>query len=367
MNIRKALCSLFLASVASLLASFVILLPGLVWPDSMILFGLLALILYLYVTLPLHGFTFVTLLYASFRYSVFTQVLGYYSYFVIWAGVNALVFQDFLFVEVPEKFEDWYYEYKHEDELALIRGYQYGHQHGTGSTDSARELLAKGVDPNLTDKNSGISVLSWASLRATEADVQLLIDAGANINHQTAIQFGGGPNSHVQLSLATPLSLASLNNNQQQRYRISTLLSKSGADPRVGEPALGACGYDDIPLLEHLVEAGADLWVRDTRNRGCLYYAANAGYETLTQYLLDQRIKGELAIDPLDQKITPNLVDIAATRGHADVVIRLFGAGYRASQPQRLERLLHNQQLSAESKRQIAAILQAHRQAEPKE
>jgi len=357
MNIRERLFYLFRACLGSCMICLFLLVPGLVWPESMILFGLLAFIAFLYLVLPLHAASFLSLVYASLKYRVFTQVLSYYVYLVIWSGINAVIFQDFLFVSVPEKFQQWRYESKYHDELALVRVFK----NDAGSIQTARDLIKKGVNPNIPDDIFGISALSWAAYRAKESDVELLINAGANINHSTSINFVGGANNQVQLSMATPLSLAGLNSDASERFQITSLLLEKGADARIGEPILGACSYSDLALLDILIRNGADLWVRDTKSKGCLYYAAFFGHLGLFDFLLEKQI----GIDSLDQQ-TPSLVDIAASRGHTEIVLRFLEAGYEVTQPVRMERLLEKISVNAESKNELKLLFEKNLKRESK-
>lgn len=353
MNIRAFLFNLFLACFGSCLVSLVLVTPGFVWPEAMILFGLLALLVFLYMVLPLHALAVIMLVYASLKYRVFIKVIGYYLYLAIWCAVNAVVFEEYLFTKVPEQFEQWRYEQTHKDDLTLLRALL----NENSSPELVASLLEKGANPNEIDRQFGTALLSTAARKATVDEVKLLVDAGALLNYQTDLQFGDGPLNIVQLSTVTALSLASLNTNVEQRFLIASFLLERGADARIGEPVLGACGYGDIQLIALLIENGADLWARDARGRGCFFYAASAGYIELINFLLEQQI----AIDPMDQQ-PPSLIDIAATKGHIKIVIKLMELGYLESKPIQLERLLENTE-DAQAKQKLRSLLETRASA----
>ena len=147
-----------------------------------------------------------------------------------------------------------------------------------GDVAVVRLLLEKGADPNLPDAD-GSTVLS----RALEEDrlevVRLLIANGAKVN--VASQGGG-------MKGTPPLILAVLGGN----VPIVEILIRAGADvkatdPQTGGTALhGACGTGNIALARLLLAKGSPVDPRDSMGGTPLMEAAMAGKPELVKLLI---------------------------------------------------------------------------------
>jgi N-acyl-D-amino-acid deacylase len=142
----------------------------------------------------------------------------------------------------------------------------------SSSADVVRVLLARGAGISAADRN-GLTPLLAAAAGNDTASVQMLVEAGADVNHSGAIG-PNGPNGF------TPLMLAAGNGNLQV---VKLLLAKGAkvnamsdrADlPRVKNGVVSAGGFTPLLLastygppevVKALLDAGADVNVADVR------------------------------------------------------------------------------------------------------
>ena len=94
-----------------------------------------------------------------------------------------------------------------------------------GDTEALKHYLSNGEGPNRLDPNFGVTPLSWAALEGRSEIVELLIEAGADVNE-------------VNRDGATPLHTAAF----MGRFKVAQLLLDNGAD--VGAKT----HYGDTPL-----------------------------------------------------------------------------------------------------------------------
>jgi len=148
----------------------------------------------------------------------------------------------------------------------------------TNSEDMIRYLINRGADVNL--ENHGYSVLSTAAREGFINPIQLIIEAGGEIN---PTDVG-----------ATPLLAAILSNNPDA----VELLLRSGADPNLRNKRalhplfLTTMGTGRGPIMELLLKFGADPNVTDSRgktpydmcisNNECKYLLEQYQYTTQT-------------------------------------------------------------------------------------
>ncbi len=105
------------------------------------------------------------------------------------------------------------------------------------------QLLALEVDMNTADPAAGLTALSMAAARANMEMVQLLLDAGADVEHVD----------------------------------------------NMGLTALGtAVARDDVQLVQLLLDAGADAAIVDNNGNNLLHHAVDTGNEQLVTLILEQ-------------------------------------------------------------------------------
>lgn len=131
-------------------------------------------------------------------------------------------------------------------------------------------LLEHKADPNWQGKNSG--VLDTAIQSANEALIKSLLAAGADINQ-------------TQKGNALNVAIKAID-DEQKRKNIMQLLLDSGADVNGDanhRPILTAARENQIDTIKFLLEAGADLYVRNENGKNLLDLAA----EYLQQNIID--------------------------------------------------------------------------------
>ena len=142
-----------------------------------------------------------------------------------------------------------------------------------GDTESLRDLLAQGADPNLGEAD-GTTALVWASYRDDGASADLLIQAGADVNRPNDLG-------------ATPLWAASQNGSETMVGR----LLEAGADPNaallLGEtPIMVASRSGNRVVVEQLITEGGDVNARAARDQTALMWAAAQKHPDVVEVLL---------------------------------------------------------------------------------
>ena len=130
-----------------------------------------------------------------------------------------------------------------------------------GDTDKISQLLARGGHVDEVDPDTGSTALHSAAQRVQLAAMELLRQAGANID---------AVNSHGQ----TPLSLAA----RDQDWRAVEFLVKAGANVNLGGdgefPLSTAAGAGNTEAMHHLLIGGADPNHVDSDGWSVLMFAA---------------------------------------------------------------------------------------------
>jgi ankyrin repeat protein len=177
----------------------------------------------------------------------------------------------------------------------------------------AMALSAYGNPPNFADVH-GKSPLIYATMKESVKCVELLLQAGANVNardrnHATAISFASftlnlqilkmlvaaGANVNVrQKDGSTPLTICTAsdahNKSQAKKLECAQFLLESEADPNVGSPFLplhNAAVEGNIPLLKSLLAYGALINAKDSKyGYTALHYAVLGNNKDLVWHLL---------------------------------------------------------------------------------
>lgn len=145
-----------------------------------------------------------------------------------------------------------------------------------GREEEVAALLARGADTEDLGGRDNNSPLGIAADRADLKIMQMLIDAGANLNHR---------NIHQD----TPLLLAILDGEEREPVQ---LLIRSGADVNAqnvhGATALiWAVRENDPAIALMLIDKGADISLRDKEGRTALDWALRDGFENCIAMLKD--------------------------------------------------------------------------------
>ncbi|HEX9365367.1 MAG TPA: ankyrin repeat domain-containing protein, partial [Vicinamibacterales bacterium] len=158
-----------------------------------------------------------------------------------------------------------------------------------GREDLAPLLIARGADLNARDR-MGNTPLNVAATYGRANVMTVLLAAGANANGngptgtpplQSAV--GGQPGAsdlEKQLAAIRLLLAAGADINGQEPGSARTaLITAIGSGPRTG---------DDEPMIEFLLEHGADVHARDSHGTAALVYAAGTGNLRIVTLLLQR-------------------------------------------------------------------------------
>lgn len=146
------------------------------------------------------------------------------------------------------------------------------HEAAAGSIDVKilRSLIKHGADPRITNK-MGCSALHIAAFHGRTDVVQVLIRAGADVNHRDRHSQG-------------PLTCAISRNHKD----VATLLLKNGANPRLQPEALGvAASEGHLQFVKMLIENGWDVRSKSHQGRTPLQHARNRKHKTVIGALTD--------------------------------------------------------------------------------
>lgn len=192
-----------------------------------------------------------------------------------------------------------------------------------GDVAELRALVAKGVNPNLTE--AGTTPLIEACQKASKATpetIRTLVELGADVNlagpygatplHICArkgdlkmvemlVESGAKLDSAQKLTSARPLAFAALDNrNDVIRYFVSKGAEINHQDNQ-GESALMAAlrigHHNALPTVQLLVELGADIQAKNRKGETVLYHAVKGMQADSKKFLIS---KG--ALDP---KVNP--------------------------------------------------------------
>jgi len=181
---------------------------------------------------------------------------------------------------------------------------------GEEKSQVVQELLDLGVDPNFATKYWKDTALNRASEYGHTAIVEMLLNAGANLNL-------------VDRNGETPLMRAS----REGHTDIVKMLLNAGANPdledRNGETALmRASVRDRAAIVEMLLNARADPNLANKSGRTALIQASDFGHTAIVEMLLNARADPDRG----DWKGNTALI-LASDYGHTAIVEMLLNAG----------------------------------------
>jgi ankyrin repeat protein len=147
------------------------------------------------------------------------------------------------------------------------------------TADLRQQLTLSTANINAQD-SEGRTALAWAAARSDVAAVKTLLEFQADPNAccprgQSALHLAAQNPSLQCTEVLRALLDAHADVNCVDYWRRSALL-------------YAGCNQDDPPCLEHLIKAGADLNVRDIRERTPLGYACRMGKDRVARYLIKQ-------------------------------------------------------------------------------
>lgn len=148
-----------------------------------------------------------------------------------------------------------------------------------GRLEHLRVLLGAGASPNASDK-TGEAPLQTAARNGHTACVELLLQSGADIDYCPPPEL-------------TEYSESALCSAVRKSPEAAFLLLEHGADPNAGTaarrlPLSTAVGWDKgLPLIEELINRGADVNAADAQGMTPLHFAAERGTIPIIKTLLD--------------------------------------------------------------------------------
>jgi uncharacterized protein len=202
---------------------------------------------------------------------------------------------------------------------ALVKAAEHKRE-GHEGRDTVMFLLDRGIDPNGRNDDCWTALLI-AVLNGNKSVVQALLDRGAEINAKTGEwgSLGGG---------CTALMLAI----SEQHYELAKLLIEKKADVNIrndlGKTALIIAadarfsGPQVLPIINILLENGADLETQDTDGSTALMKAAFSGHTDIVRVLLERG-----ADVKKKSKEGRTALHFAAKWGDADMVFDLLDKG----------------------------------------
>ncbi|MCR5612902.1 ankyrin repeat domain-containing protein [Treponema sp.] len=158
-----------------------------------------------------------------------------------------------------------------------------------------KELIKLVLDkkPDLTQKSKSgktDTVLMTAVKKHDVETVKLLLEAGTNPNERV-IDYDNCSESPLYLAVCN----AYYSNHREQDFEIIKLLIKYGADPNScggyygGTDFMEACSSSSVEVVEFLLQNGADVFVKDEKNRTPYSIASNSEKQKLIKsYTLNQ-------------------------------------------------------------------------------
>lgn len=147
-------------------------------------------------------------------------------------------------------------------------------------TDVAMALLQAGADIHAANEG-GYTALHFAASYGNVNIVRELLKRGANVAAKT----------HPEIGEETPL-LCALSADEPSED-ITKLLIAAGADVKTKNTNSGqsswlyAVGCQSMPIMQMLVDAGADVMAKDDQQQTALHFAAAGDSTELVQYLLN--------------------------------------------------------------------------------
>ncbi len=182
-----------------------------------------------------------------------------------------------------------------------------------------KALLAAGANPR-APAEGGWTALMTATAYGTAESLQLLIDAGADVNVRDTKNGG-----------QTVLMWAARSGRQSKR-KVQALL-KAGADLKATTPdsgwnvLLSAASAGDLPTVELLLEAGLDVSYRSTEGETALMVAASSARANSGANLLSVLLKAGADVNARDNKSMTALMHAADSSCPLEVLRMLLESG----------------------------------------
>lgn len=202
---------------------------------------------------------------------------------------------------------------------------------GMGHTHFLSELLFAGADVNARNSKSGRTPLMEAAMSGYKDAVQILLDHGANVNARV-ILYGQRLNENAlsialkndHTDIAQLLRQAGAEELQEESLSEEVKDAASAAYATMGMgPVHTAIIMGDIPKLQELISAGADINTQAQSIGTPLLYACSIGNTQAARLLIDA--KADVNLSGQDTGYTPLLM--ACQTGNTELVKLLLAAG----------------------------------------
>ncbi|MEM9526522.1 MAG: ankyrin repeat domain-containing protein [Bacteroidota bacterium] len=168
-----------------------------------------------------------------------------------------------------------------------------------GETETVREFLKRGIDPEVKDRN-GNTALMLAAREGKASVVRLLlkeITSEASLGPALLLAAREGKYEVVRLLLEKGVDPSVKDRSGRSAYDLAAregktsilkLLAENGLDPaELGNPLLMAAREGKLGTVEYLHELGADLNYSNDDGSTAISLAAREGKTAITQYLLE--------------------------------------------------------------------------------
>lgn len=186
-------------------------------------------------------------------------------------------------------------------------------------------FLRRGADPNATD-DCGIPVIIYAASIPHPEILSSLIESGAN------------PNTVNRFNNSTPLLVlidwldAQRGKGYEEVLASIKLLIENGADVNLTgktmkSPLIAAVLQRNVPVVELLLAAGAEINFRDYKERTAYSYAAEIGDKRLKRILMNAGADLTAGVREYEELYGENAFFQASADGRTDVVEAMIAAG----------------------------------------
>ena len=291
------------------------------------------------VSAPLHGFLFVLTLIQSFRGFVKSLRWVYLYILVTVSGHLAIAAKHGAFtsssVEVVQLTPT---------QKLMRSAFSRG---TTADITKLRQAISQGVDVNSGDYNGFVPYLVKAASYADVAAIQLLLNAGADPNKPSQLEYM--PRMNVSINNASPLDVVMFADHGDILKSIEVLLN-AGASPENTLLKLGACRKGDLSLFEYANSLGAKTLQEatelvDANGKNCLHHAAEANQAAFLQALLfEPKYKEENAQHLLEiaNEYSKFPLDLALILKNYESALVIIKAGGKTNQTWSQKEILEN-------------------------
>ncbi len=195
--------------------------------------------------------------------------------------------------------------------------------------ETLQQALAMGADPNASFHDEvRLPILVVLASRGDHRAMSELLKAGADPNARSQVAYQG-----IRAPVALDLVLFAEVDDEQAMEAMQTLLDAGAATDETLLP-LGACHRGDLALYQTLRTSGVPQRTDDKGNT-CLHSAIAIGQaEFVKAYLLSRSHRDE-AVASMNQpnKLGQNPLDLAALKGHPQIIQALLDNGATATSP----------------------------------